>query len=117
MNSSHKASTCQRILAFEAFASGQEQWPEFSFYEMNNRNVIVELHEIFAKLTQSEITGLRKPLNTNCLQKAAQNVTEIFVPDTHTDAHEFLMSLLNCIRDCSDYLMVLIQNVPLLFEK
>lgn len=81
------------------------------------KEVIIEWHEIFMKLTIAEQKENFEPIKTNDLQKAifAENTT--FVPFTQQDSHEFLMCVLNCLRDCSDTFLKSIENHPQMYQK
>lgn len=56
------------------------------------------LHEVFLKLTQIELSGKIQPFRPNLFLDAVRTVNGIFDGSEQQDTHELLMSVLNSIR-------------------
>lgn len=71
-----------------------------------------KLHELYQSLYRNEITESSEPHHANTLLAAIQSVSSIFEGNQQQDAHEFLMCVLNSIRETSQILMKSIVEYP-----
>lgn len=83
----------------------------------NEHLVFTELHGVFSNLTTLEKTNHDEPFEATSLQLAVQEINNNFTARTQQDSHEFLMCILNCLRDSSDGLMQLANDKPDIFQK
>lgn len=111
---------CDKEIASVEFISGENEWPEFYINRMDElRQIIKQLHLIFAKLTSREKNEINHPLELELeqMQKFAENVNPEFKPGNQQDSHEFLMCILNSIRDCSREYLDLMEAYPAMFAR
>lgn len=83
----------------------------------NEHLVFTELHGVFSNLTTLEKMNQNEPFEATSLQLAVQEINNNFTARTQQDSHEFLMCILNCLRDSSDGLMQLANDKPDIFQK
>uniref|UniRef100_A0A182QGM6 USP domain-containing protein n=1 Tax=Anopheles farauti TaxID=69004 RepID=A0A182QGM6_9DIPT len=66
----------------------------------NNRQLVCEtLHGLFHSLTRNEAAEAIEPFHAGGLLQAVQNVSSTFEGNQQQDAHEFLMCLLDSVRE------------------
>lgn len=71
-----------------------------------------KLHELYQSLHRNEISESTEPHHADTLLHAIQDVSSIFEGNQQQDAHEFLMCLLNSIRETSQTLIKAIAECP-----
>lgn len=71
-----------------------------------------KLHELYQSLHRNEINESTEPHHADTLLHAIQDVSSIFEGNQQQDAHEFLMCLLNSIRETSQTLIKAIAECP-----
>lgn len=109
---------CARACATVELGLIINNWPEFAIAAMNEkRRMISNLHAIFTQMTKFETENDPTSLQATQFQNNVYMVNTTFVPGTQQDSHEFLMCLLDSIRECSDEYMNLMANHPELFER
>lgn len=110
-----RESMCEYQNATVTLSRDIDNWDEILLQDSLDYRVIFALHETFAQLTRSEVNTMESAIRPRNFQRAVYRVDDIFVPGTQQDSHEFLLSVLNSIRDCSNEMMVYAQNKPELF--
>lgn len=109
------ANTCYKRIANQTLY--EDRLSECVELSITIRDVFVKFHEIFSKLASAERKGILKPIGTNTLQRAIFTENSTFVPLTQQDSHEFLMCVLNCLRDCTEIFLRLIEMHPQMFQR
>ncbi|XP_037946753.1 ubiquitin carboxyl-terminal hydrolase 1 [Teleopsis dalmanni] len=71
-----------------------------------------KLHELYQNLHHNEIADSTEPFHADTLLHAIQDVSAIFEGNQQQDAHEFLMCLLNSIRETCQVLIKTIAECP-----
>ena len=71
-----------------------------------------KLHELYQSLYRNEVNESTEPHHADTLLHAIQDVSSIFEGNQQQDAHEFLMCLLNSIRETSQTLIKAIAECP-----
>lgn len=71
-----------------------------------------KLHDLFKNLTSNEMTESIEPFQSDLLLKAIQDVNPIFEGNQQQDAHEFLMCILDSIRESCQTIMKIINDHP-----
>lgn len=71
-----------------------------------------KLHELYQSLYRNEMNESTEPHHADTLLHAIQDVSSIFEGNQQQDAHEFLMCLLNSIRETSQTLIKAIAECP-----
>lgn len=107
------SSDCHKSVATAMFISNLDRWHNESRINRETRKILYNLHKVFKSLTASEIKRDGAAFKADELREA---VKDRFKPFTQQDAHEFLMFILNCLRDSSDSLINVIENHPDLFD-
>uniref|UniRef100_A0A2M4AH52 Putative ubiquitin specific protease n=2 Tax=Anopheles triannulatus TaxID=58253 RepID=A0A2M4AH52_9DIPT len=73
------------------------------------------LHDLFHSLTHNEATGLIEPFHAGSVLQAVQSVSTTFEGNQQQDAHEFLMCILDSVREaCQTLNRNLLANPELL---
>lgn len=108
---------CLQSIATSAMVSNHEKWPNKIDINDQQRAVIGQLHEIFCKLTTMDITKDLTPIEKKEFQAAIRAINPDFTLGTQQDAHEFLLTILNCVRDCCATLTKLIPEHAGMFDK
>uniref|UniRef100_W8BX22 Ubiquitin carboxyl-terminal hydrolase 1 n=2 Tax=Ceratitis capitata TaxID=7213 RepID=W8BX22_CERCA len=70
------------------------------------------LHELYQCLHRNEVAESTEPFHADTLLHAVQDVNAIFEGNQQQDAHEFLMCLLNSIRETCQLLIKAISEYP-----
>ncbi|EDV90756.1 ubiquitin carboxyl-terminal hydrolase 1 [Drosophila grimshawi] len=70
------------------------------------------LHELYNSLHGNEMADSSEPYHADTLLHAVQDVNATFEGNQQQDAHEFLMCLLNCIRETNQSLLKAIADCP-----
>lgn len=105
-------SQCVRMNATLTMQENQKAVPIINLGIDDEAEVIVKLHNVFQKLTALEIHNSSKTLRAHNLQAATGRA---FRRGCQQDSHEYLMYLLDCLRDCSDELIKHISKSPEMF--
>ncbi|XP_075145647.1 ubiquitin specific protease 1 [Haematobia irritans] len=71
-----------------------------------------KLHELYQSLYRNEMNESTEPHHADTLLHAIQDVSSIFEGNQQQDAHEFLMCLLNSIRETNQTLIKAIAECP-----
>lgn len=71
-----------------------------------------KLHELYQSLHRNEMTDSTEPYHADTLLHAIQDVSSIFEGNQQQDAHEFLMCLLNSIRETCQTMLKAIAEYP-----
>lgn len=78
-----------------------------------NRQIATErLHELYQSLHRNEISNSQDPFHAGTFLQAVQDVSAIFEGNQQQDAHEFLMLLLDSIRESCQTLRETITDNP-----
>lgn len=86
--------------------------------KLNEHTVFEKLHEVFEKQTGLEMANISNDaIDASALQLAVQAINHDFEPRTQQDAHEFLMCVLNCLRDISNGLLEFVCEEPQFFQE
>ncbi|XP_053677971.1 uncharacterized protein LOC128728375 [Anopheles nili] len=82
----------------------------------SNRQLVCEiLHELFHNLARNETSDIIEPFHAGGLLQAVQNVSTTFEGNQQQDAHEFLMCLLDSVREsCHTLNEILLENPEVL---
>ncbi|XP_052859701.1 uncharacterized protein LOC128266948 [Anopheles cruzii] len=82
----------------------------------NKRQMVCEtLHELFHNLARNEATEITEPFHAGNLLQAVQCVSATFEGNQQQDAHEFLMCILDSVREaCQTLNKNLVENPDLL---
>ncbi|XP_050080424.1 uncharacterized protein LOC126568055 [Anopheles maculipalpis] len=82
----------------------------------NNRQLVCEtLHELFHSLARNEASDVIEPFHAGGLLQAVQSVSSTFEGNQQQDAHEFLMCILDSVREsCQILNKHLIENPDIL---
>lgn len=111
------ANDCFQLIATSVMVSNREQWPGRVDICARQVELINQLHKIFARMTALEVYESTNSIEKSKLQDAVREIDPIFTPRTQQDSHEFLLTILNCIRDCGASLMKLVQEHASMFDK
>lgn len=77
-----------------------------------HQSVTEKLHELYNNLHGNEMADSTEPYHADTLLHAIQNVNATFEGNQQQDAHEFLMCVLNCIRETNQSLIKAIGECP-----
>lgn len=78
-----------------------------------HRQIAIEqLHELYTSLRRSEITDSQDAYHADTFLSAVQDVNSIFEGNQQQDAHEFLMCVLDSIRETCQSLTKVIKDCP-----
>lgn len=81
--------------------------------QKSSHQILAEkLHELFQSLYRNELNDSMEPHHADTLLHAIQDVSTIFEGNQQQDAHEFLMCVLNSIRETSQTLIKAIAECP-----
>lgn len=81
--------------------------------QKSSHQVLTEkLHDLYQSLYRNEMSESTEPHHADTLLHAIQDVSSIFEGNQQQDAHEFLMCLLNSIRETSQTLLKAIAECP-----
>lgn len=111
------SNNCVKCKATVAMKSNKNLWPNDIPSDERNIGIIKQLHKVFVKLTNIESKRSGSALRTNDLQGAVFQVNRTFEPFRQQDSHEFLMFVLNCLRDLSDTFSKIVEDHPESFER
>lgn len=111
----YKVHKCTKTIATEDLSSGINE--NLSLQMSDDHRVFIELHDIFSQFFALELLHKNCPIEAINLQMAVNKICPSFIPRTQQDSHEFLMCILNCLRDISDMLMNLTSDQPNIFHK
>lgn len=78
----------------------------------NQQVAIEQLHELFQNLHRNEANESLEPFQSDNLLKAIQDVNPIFEGNQQQDAHEFLMCILDSLRETNQSLTKVIFEHP-----
>ncbi|XP_061397086.1 ubiquitin carboxyl-terminal hydrolase 1-like, partial [Musca vetustissima] len=81
--------------------------------QKSSHQILTEkLHELYQSLYRNEMSESTEPYHADTLLHAIQDVSSIFEGNQQQDAHEFLMCLLNSIRETNQTLIKAIAECP-----
>ncbi|XP_030370715.1 ubiquitin carboxyl-terminal hydrolase 1 [Scaptodrosophila lebanonensis] len=78
----------------------------------SHQSVTEKLHELYHSLHGNEMAESTEPYHADTLLHAIQDVNATFEGNQQQDAHEFLMCVLNCIRETNQSLIKAIAECP-----
>lgn len=84
----------------------------FDIVKTTQQNAMEKLHDLFKSLTSNEVNETTEPYQSDLFLKAIQDVSPIFAGNQQQDAHEFLMCILDSIRESCQALTKLITEHP-----
>ncbi|KAL5285053.1 USP1 family protein [Megaselia abdita] len=85
-------------------------------FQMSSHQIAtVKLHELYQSLHRNEVNDISDPFHTDTFLNAIQKVSSIFEGNQQQDAHEFLMCVLDNIRETCQMLIKEIMNYPEVF--
>ncbi|XP_049539437.1 uncharacterized protein LOC125953712 isoform X2 [Anopheles darlingi] len=95
---------------------GQQQQQSVGGAAKSSSQVVCEtLHDLFHSLTHNEATGMIEPFHAGSVLQAVQSVSTTFEGNQQQDAHEFLMCILDSVREaCQTLNRNLLANPDLL---
>ncbi|XP_026840461.1 uncharacterized protein LOC6595231 isoform X1 [Drosophila persimilis] len=76
------------------------------------QSVTEKLHELYNSLHGNEMADSTEPYHADTLLHAIQVVNSTFEGNQQQDAHEFLMCVLNCIRETNQALIKAVDECP-----
>ncbi|TDG52380.1 hypothetical protein AWZ03_001210 [Drosophila navojoa] len=77
-----------------------------------HQSVSEKLHDLYSSLHGNEMADSSEPYHADTLLHAIQDVNATFEGNQQQDAHEFLMCVLNCIRETNQSLIKAIGECP-----
>ncbi|XP_022215263.2 uncharacterized protein LOC111069488 [Drosophila obscura] len=83
-----------------------------SLIKASSQSVTEKLHELYHSLHGNEMADSTEPYHADTLLHAIQDVNTTFQGNQQQDAHEFLMCVLNCIRETNQSLIKSINECP-----
>lgn len=86
--------------------------PAYEIIKTTQQTAVEKLHILFKSLTSNEIADSIEPYQSDILLKAIQDVNPIFEGNQQQDAHEFLMCILDSIRESCQSLTKVINDYP-----
>lgn len=86
--------------------------PAYDIIKTTQQTAVEKLHDLFKSLTSNEIADSIEPYQSDILLKAIQDVNPIFEGNQQQDAHEFLMCILDSIRESCQSLTKVINDYP-----
>lgn len=86
--------------------------PALEIIKTTQQIAMEKLHDLFKNLTTNEMTESIEPFQSDLLLKAIQDVNPIFEGNQQQDAHEFLMCILDSIRESCQTIMKIINDHP-----
>lgn len=107
---------CLQTVATSVMMANMEHWSDQLEIKCQKK-LIYQLHKIFLRLTAMESRKSGNPIEKEKLQRVIHEINPIFTSGSQQDSHEFLLTVLNCIRDCGASLMKLIQDHANIFDK
>lgn len=93
-------------------SSSPSSSPAYEIIKTTQQTAVEKLHELFKSLTSNEIADSIEPYQSDILLKAIQDVNPIFEGNQQQDAHEFLMCILDSIRESCQSLTKVINDYP-----
>lgn len=85
-------------------------------FQMSSHQIAtMKLHELYQSLHKNEVTEHSEPFHTDTFLNAIQKVSAIFEGNQQQDAHEFLMCVLDNIRETCQMLIKEIMKYPEVF--
>lgn len=110
--SSSTSSSLASASATSATAAAAAAASAFDIVKTTQQNAMEKLHELFKNLTSNEVNETTEPYQSDLFLKAIQDVNPIFEGNQQQDAHEFLMCILDSIRESCQALTKLITEHP-----
>lgn len=86
--------------------------PALEIIKTTQQIAMERLHDLFKNLTSNEMTESIEPFQSDLLLKAIQDVSPIFEGNQQQDAHEFLMCILDSVRESCQTIMKIINDHP-----
>ncbi|XP_034664731.1 uncharacterized protein LOC117899072 isoform X2 [Drosophila subobscura] len=83
-----------------------------SLIKASFQSVTEKLHDLYHSLHGNEMADSTEPYHADTLLHAIQDVNTTFQGNQQQDAHEFLMCVLNCIRETNQALIKAIDECP-----
>lgn len=93
-------------------SSSSSTTPAYDIIKTTQQRAVEKLHDLFKSLTSNEIADSIEPYQSDILLKAIQDVNPIFEGNQQQDAHEFLMCILDSIRESCQSLTKVINDYP-----
>lgn len=93
-------------------SSSPSSSPAYEIIKTTQQTAVEKLHDLFKSLTSNEIADSIEPYQSDILLKAIQDVNPIFEGNQQQDAHEFLMCILDSIRESCQSLTKVINDYP-----
>lgn len=95
-----------------AGSSSTLQSPAIDISKSTKHKAAEKLHELFQCLCNNELNEINEPHQADIFLKAVQDVNPIFEGNQQQDAHEFLMCILDSIRESCQTLINIITEHP-----
>lgn len=86
--------------------------PALEIIRTTQQIAMEKLHDLFKNLTTNEMTDSIEPYQSDLFLKAIQDVNPIFEGNQQQDAHEFLMCILDSIRESCQSIVKIINDHP-----
>lgn len=93
-------------------SSSSSSSPGFDVTKTTQQIAIEKLHELFQNLSNNESAETIEPYHSDLFLKAIQDVNPIFEGNQQQDAHEFLMCILDSIRETCQSLTKIVTEHP-----
>lgn len=100
------------LVSLGSSSSSSSSSPAFEIVKTSQQTAMEKLHELFKNLTNNELSDAPEPYQSDLFLKAIQDVNPIFEGNQQQDAHEFLMCILDSIRESCKTLKKIITDHP-----
>ncbi|XP_055619663.1 uncharacterized protein LOC129764516 [Toxorhynchites rutilus septentrionalis] len=111
-NSSSSSTLTGPIPAANGISGPPLMWEENPPPKSNRQVVTEQLHELFQNLHKNETLESTEPFHAGSILRAVQDVSATFEGNQQQDAHEFLMCVLDSIRESCQALIKTITAHP-----
>lgn len=93
-------------------SSSSSSSPAFDVTKTTQQIAIEKMHELFQNLSNNEMAESIEPYHSDLFLRAIQDVSPIFEGNQQQDAHEFLMCILDSVRETCQSLTKIVTEHP-----
>lgn len=105
------------LVSLGSSSSSTVSLPALELAKTTQQKASEKLHELFQCLSNNENTETTEPYQSDIFLKAIQEVNPLFEGNQQQDAHEFLMCILDSIREtCQSLKKIVTDNRELIFQ-